>query len=137
MKFGGDDSDLGMKSWMMGYKNYLYSKTIQFHIGISERKDNNKYSLKTKEVIYANLFTIVKNYKFSNMIIVLLVHSLFKFLKSVKQSLFRLDIHPFLAFFSGYYLFLRNLPVAFKKRKETQSKRVMRDDVFLKIRPPR
>ena len=136
LKFGGDDSDLGMKLWIMGYKNYLYSKSIQIHIGMFERDNNSKYALKFKEVVYANLFTIVKNYKFVNMIVILILHSFFNFLKSIKQSIFRLDIYPFVSFFSGYYLFLKNLPVAVKKRKEIQSKRVIKDDIFLKIKPP-
>jgi len=136
LKFGGDDSDLGIKLWLMGYKNYLYSKTIQIHIGLSERKNNYKYALKFKETSYANMFTIVKNYKFPNMLITLIIHTNFNFLKSIKQSLFRRDMRPFLSFFSGYYLFIKNLPVALEKRKEMQSKRIIKDDIFLKIRPP-
>jgi len=136
LKFGGDDSDLGMKLWLMGYNNYLYSKTVQIHIGMGERVDNKKYSLKWKEVFYAHLYTITKNYSFFNMLLTLFCYTLFAFLKSIKQSVQRLHIGPFLAFFQGYYLFLKNLHVAIKKRNIIQSKRVIKDDVFLKIKPP-
>jgi hypothetical protein len=136
LKFGGDDNDLGIKLWLMGYNNYLYSKTLQVHIGMVERADNKKYSLKWKEMFYAHLYTITKNYSFSNMLLALFCYSLFAFLKSIKQSVQRLHIGPFLAFFQGYYLFFKNLRVAIKKRKIIQSKRVIKDDVFLKIKPP-
>ena len=36
--FGGDDNDLGIKLWIMGYKNYLYSKSIQTHFRVFERE---------------------------------------------------------------------------------------------------
>lgn len=135
LKFGGEDNDLGIKLWLMGYRNYIYSRTIQLHIGMPERQDNTKYALKWKEMFYANLYTIVKNYGFFNMVITLFLYSCFGFIKSVKQALFRCDICPLLSFFSGYYLFIKNLPVAIKKRKEIQAGRVVKEDIFLKIKP--
>jgi GT2 family glycosyltransferase len=135
--FGGDDNDLGIKVWLMGYKNYLYSKTIQTHLGFVERQDNKKYPLRFKEIFYAHLYTVVKDFKFFNMVTTILGHSTFMFLKSIKQSFSRRHLGPFISFFQGYFLFLKNLPVALKKRKEIQSKRVIKEDIFLKIRPPK
>jgi GT2 family glycosyltransferase len=137
LKFGGDDNDLGIRLLLMGYKNYLYSQTIQKHLGLPERQDNKKYSLKSKEMFYSQLYTIVKDFKFFNMIITLIGHSGFMFLKLTKRAIFRLHYSPFLAFFQGYYLFLKNLPYNLKKRKEIQSKRVIKEDIFLKIKPPK
>lgn len=134
--FGGDDNDLGIKLSLMGYKNYLYSNSIQIHIGMPERGNNTKYALKWKEMFYAHLYTIAKNYSFHAMLVTLFLYSFFGFFKSVKQSLFRHDVHPFLSFFSGYYIFLINLPTAIEKRKEIQSKRIVKFDRFLKIKPP-
>ena len=135
--FGGDDNDLGIKLWLMGYKNYLYSKTIQIHLGLPERQDNKKYKIKFKEMFYAHLYTIVKDYRLPNMFITLIGLTIFSFLKSIKQSVFRLNFGPFFAFFKGYYLFLKNLSIALQKRKEIQLKRVVKEDIFLKIKPPK
>ncbi|MFA5993197.1 MAG: glycosyltransferase [Candidatus Pacearchaeota archaeon] len=135
--FGGDDTDLGIKSWTQGYKNYLYSKTLQIHIGLPERKDNKKYSIKLKKMFYAHMYTVVKNYSLYNMIYTIIGISIFNFLKSIKQSMFRLKLGPFIAFFQGYYLFIKNLSIALKKRKEIQLRRVIKDDIFLKINPPK
>jgi GT2 family glycosyltransferase len=135
--FGGDDNDLGIKIMLKGYKNYLYSKSLQKHIGMPERKDNKKYADKHKNMLYSQLYTIVKNYSFFNMILALLIYSTFSLLKSIKQSIFRLSIGPFISFWKGYYLFLKHLPICIKKRKKTQSGRVVQEDIFLKINPTR
>ncbi|OQA31898.1 MAG: Glycosyltransferase AglE [archaeon ADurb.Bin336] len=135
--FGGDDSDLGIKLWLYGYENILYSKTAQTHLGLPKNKTNVQYQLRLKETFYAHLYTIVKNYSFVNMLITLFFYSIFSFIKSVKQAIQRNHLPTFFAFFQGYYLFLINLPIAFKKRKEIQSKRVIKEDIFLKIRPLR
>lgn len=137
LAFGGDDNDLGIKSWLFGYENRLFSKSIQLHIGMSERSNNKKYSVKLKKTFYASLYTIVKNYSFLNMIITIVGYSVFSSLKVIKQSIKRLHLGPFLAFWNGYYVFIVNLPVAIKKRKEVQSKRVIKEDIFLKIKPPK
>jgi glycosyltransferase involved in cell wall biosynthesis len=136
LKFGGDDNDLGIKLWLRGYNNYLYSRTLQVHLGLPERRDNKKYYIKWKEMFYAHLYTITKNYSFHNLIFTLIGFSLFGFIKSIKQSVVRLNINLFFAFFEGYYLFLRSLPNALKQRKIIQSKRIIKEDIFLKIKPP-
>lgn len=137
LKFGGDDTDIGIKLWLMGYINYIYSRTVQIHIGMPERQDNKKYAIKWNNVFYAHLYTIVKNYSFFNMMITLFLYSCFGFIKSLKQSIFRVDIRSFLSFFSGYYLFIKNLPIAIEKRKDIQARRVIKYDLFLKIKPSR
>lgn len=135
--FGGDDNDVGIKSWLFGYKNYLYSRTIQLHLGKFERKDTVKYSLKIKEIFWAVLVTIIKDFKLKNVLIILPIYSFFMFIKLIKQSIFRFDLRPFLAFFQGYYLFLKSFPYALKQRKIIQSKRKIKEDIFLKIKPPK
>jgi GT2 family glycosyltransferase len=136
LKFGGDDSDLGIKLWLFGYKNYLYSKTIQIHLGEPERNNNKKYALKWKEMFYAHLYTIVKNLKFINMILTLIGFFLFGIQKTIKESIFRKNLGLLLSFLGGYYLFFKNLPIAIKKRQEIQSRRIVKDDIFLRIKPP-
>ena len=135
LKFGGDDNDLGAKSWLYGYKNYTFSQTLQIHLGLPERKDAKKYSEKFKWMLYGHLYSIVKNFSIHNAIIAIVGHSLFMLIKSLKQSLLRLNIAPLMAFFQGYYLFLKNLPVALKKRKIIQSDRKIKKDIFLRIKP--
>jgi len=137
LKFGGDDNDLGIKLWLMGYENILYANTLQVHLGLPERSDNTKYKLKWTEMFYAHLYTIVKNYSFFNMLITIVIYTIFGFLKSIKQGVQRRHLGTFLAFFKGYYLFITNLHIALQKRKSMQSKRIVKYDIFLKIKPPK
>jgi len=133
--FGGDDMDLGIRLWLFGFKNYLFSKSIQIHIGKNSNEDTNYYNFKLKNIFYAHLYTIVKNYSPLNTIIILILYSFFAFIKSIKQSIIRLHIGSFIAFFQGYYLFITNIPTAIRKRKEIYSKRIIKEDIFLKIKP--
>lgn len=136
LKFGGDDNDLGIKLWLLGYKNYLYSKSLFTHIGIQERFDLDKYLLKWEEVFFAELYTIFKNYGFFNMIISLFFRSCIIFYKSMKLVFQRKSIKFIFAYFFGLTLFIKSLPIAIKKRKKIQSLRVIKNDIFLKIKPP-
>lgn len=135
LPFGGDDDDLGMKLWLSGYKNYLYSKSIQIHIGIPERTDTKRYSVKFEKKVFAHLYTIVKNYRFANMLITILGYTIFIILKSLKQALERKSILPITSGLRGFLKFFRNLPQAIKKRRQIQDRRLVKKDVFLKIRP--
>ncbi len=131
--FGGSDSEIGIKLILLGYKNYFYSKTIQKHIGLLERTNNRKYSWKFKLLFYSHLYVILKNFNKRNLFISIIVFSFISFLKAIKQSLKRLHLGPFFAYFSGWFLFFTNLSVNIEKRKEAQSRRIIKEDIFLTI----
>ncbi len=136
LKFGGDDCDLGMRLWMLGYKNYIYSKSIQMHIGMGERRNNKKYAIKFKDLFYAHLFTITKNYTLHNMIISLLTYTLFNLLKALKQAFIRKDLNILISYLKGLILYIKNIKIALKKRKIIQKERIIKDDIYLKIKSP-
>jgi len=135
LSFGGDDDDLGMRLWMSGYKNYLYAKSIQIHIGQEERTNIDKYSKKLEKKVYAHLYTTIKNFNFLNALLTIAGYSLFSFAKSVKQSFDRRNIQPFLSTLKGYYLFLKNLKFALNKRKKIKKMRKIKKDIIFNIRP--
>lgn len=137
LKFGGDDNDLGIKLTILGYNNYLYSETNQLHIGLNERTDNIKYRQKFSDMFYAHLFTMTKNYRLKNLLPSLIIYTGFTFLKAIKQSFQRSDIGPFLSFFKGLNLYIINLKINIEKRKTIQKMRVVKDDIYLKMLPPR
>lgn len=135
--FGAEDIDLGIKIILLGLNNYSYTKSIMTHLGMPERKDNKKYCWKFKNLVYSNLYLILKNYSTFNTFLSLFFYSFFAFFKSIKQSIKRKNICPFFSFFQGYYLFLKNMAYGLKKRKEIQLKRIIKKDIFLKIMPPK
>lgn len=134
LTYGGDDTDLGIRLWLLGFKNYLYAKNIFTHIGTPERDDNKKFEKKWRLIFYAHLFTILKNYNNYNVLPALLGYSIFGFLKSIKQSLKRLDLGPVKSYIKGYLLFVTNFKIGLQKRKIIQSRRKFKRDVFLEIK---
>jgi len=134
LKFWWDDNDLWIKSWIYWYKNYIYTNSIQLHIWLNERLDNKKFFFKFKNQIFSELYVIIKNYRLFNMFKTLILYSIYLFLKSIKQSIQRVNILPFIAFFQWYYLFFRHLKIAIKKRKEIQKNRKIKNDIFLNIK---
>jgi len=135
LQFGGDDDDLGMRLWMFGYSNYLYSNSLQIHIGMAERTDTVKYATKFQKKVYAHMYTIVKNFSLINAIITINGYIIFSSAKAFKQSIKRKSIKPLTSTAHGYYTFITNIPTALRKRKDLQKERLVKDDIFLKIRP--
>lgn len=134
LAFWWDDNDLWIRAWLYWYQNYIYTNSIQLHIWMQERIDTKKFVFKFKNQVYSELYVIVKNYRFFNMIKTLWFYTLYLILKSIKQSLQRKSILPFTAFLQGYYLFIKNLPMALQKRKQIQEKRKIWFDIFLAIK---
>jgi len=137
LKFGGDDNDLGIRLTILGYNNYLYSETNQLHIGLNERIDNIKYMQKFSDMFYAHLYTMTKNYRLKNLVPSLFIYTGFTFLKAIKQSFQRRDVGPFLSFFKGFILFIINLKINIEKRNTMQKMRIIKNDIYLKMLPPR
>ncbi len=135
LNFGGDDDDLGIKLWMMGYKNYLYANTMIIHIGMPERIDTEKWSYKFGQKVYAHMYTITKNFTLKNVIITYIGYSLFVLLKSVKNAICRKSLKPITQSIRGYIEFSKNIDVAVAKRKDIQARRIVMDDIVYKIRP--
>lgn len=131
--FGGDDSDIGIRFWLYGYKNYLFSESIQLHIGMGRRADNKKYSLYYGDKLYAHLGVITKNYKMKNFIITFPLYLGMMFIKSIKQSVQRKMFGPFQGFCRGIFLYLKNFGKIMKGRYQIQSIRVVDEDIFLTI----
>ena len=135
--FGGDDSDLGIKLWISGYKCYLFSETIQTHIGISRRSDNKKYAIYYADKLFAHLGVITKNYSFINLIYTLPLYFMFMLIKSIKQSISRKSIGSIIGFLKGTFAYLKNLGRILKDRHYIQSNRLVKKDVFLDIKLPK
>ena len=104
---------------------------------MQERIDNKKYSFKLEHLIFSNLYTILKNYNTFHATITIIFYSANCSARAIKQSIFRLYHGPFLAIFKGYFLFLKNISAALRQRKKIQAERVIKEDIFLKIKPPK
>jgi len=134
--FNIDDVDIGARSWILGYENYSLRNSYFYHLGI-DYDDNKKYVFRTKYYFSGNLRAILKNYNTCSLIKILPLFILYHLCKSIFYSIKRKDPRIFFAFFSSVTLFLKNLQDTLKQRKIIQSKRVIKEDIFLRIKPPK
>lgn len=133
LTFGGDDTDLGIKSYLYGYENRIYASTPVIHIGMQERNDNFKYRIKWGKLFHAHMYTIVKNYSNRNVMQTVFGYFIFSSLKTIKQSFKRNDYKICIFFIYSIFRFIRNLPRALRERRRIQNNRVINKDVFLDI----
>ncbi len=133
--FHSDDYDIGARSLIFGYDNYILNTISFLHIGEFRHENNTSWCWKYKYLLYGFSAIVIKNYK--KPIKYLLAYHIFIWLKTIKQMFSRKSIYPFISFCISYSLFLKNLPHIIAKRKKIQTKRVVSTDTFLKIRPPK
>jgi GT2 family glycosyltransferase len=135
--FGGEDIDVGIRSILFGFQNLIYSNKVLIHIGMGERNDLKKNRSKYFKGFTGWFITIIKNYKFFNAIFLITFFSIFLFLKTIKSSIQKKDpLLIFLYFMIPLYIILNIKKIIFS-RNEIQSKRIIKEDVFLKIKPPK
>lgn len=131
LKFWWDDSDIWIKSYLFWYKNYLYSNSIQVHIWMAERQDNKKFSIKFRDMFFADLYTMTKNLTLKSLFVILPIYVLYYLIRSIKQSIFRFSFWPLFAFFLWYILYIKNIKYNLKMRKQIQKNRIVKNDVFI------
>ena len=136
-KFNLDDLDIGSRAIIQGYKNYLYTNCCFLHLGVNKTKEAEEYSKRFKFLFSGHARSMIKNYKFENLIWNFPLLCLFQFLKTIKYSFEKRSLKVFEAFLWSVKVFLRNLSDTLNQRKIIQSKRVVKKDVFLKIKPPK
>jgi GT2 family glycosyltransferase len=136
-KFHVDDKDFGIRAYLLGYSIYLFSESYQEHIGYFHRDDLNSWCWKYKYYFSGYLRTIVKNLKLRNLVFISLNFIIYSFLKTTKQVFLKKSLLPLKSYLHSVYLFVKNLPDTLRQRRIIQSKRVINEDVFLKIKPPK
>ncbi len=136
ISFGGDDVDLGIRSIMNGYVNKIFSQSIQTHIGIKERVERSRYRRKFFSSNLGLYLTIIKNYNLRNVILSLSLFLPYNFLKAVKDSAIYKDPKLVFDFFRIIYFLIKNFKIIVTKRHIIQNKRIVKEDLFLNIKPP-
>ena len=135
--FNLDDYDLSARSWLKAMEIKIYTKTSATHLGVNNRINVNSFCWKNKYYLCGFSRMILKNYRLNKVIIWLPLAQSWIFYKSIKACFKLKSFKPLLSYFSSYYLFLRDFSDTLEKRKIIQSKRVVKEDIFLKIKPPK
>lgn len=135
--FNIDDCDIGPRSCIFGFKNYLFTKGYFIHLGINKNSSVPVYVDRFKSLFSGHGRAIFKNYKLLNIIWAFPIFFTFQFIKSLRYSCKKRSFKVFFAFLSSISLFIKNIPDTLKQRKIIQAKRVINEDIFLKIKPPK
>ena len=134
--FNLDDIDIGPRAIIYGYKNYLYTKAFFTHIGIAHKNSKKLYANRFKLVFSGHARSMIKNYTLKSLLIYFPIFVAFQFFKALKYTILKRNLNVFLAFFSSVFRFFKNINSTFVERKKIQNKRVLKNDVFLKIKVP-
>jgi hypothetical protein len=131
-----DVGDYGIRGTIItGKINYLYTKINLIHLGNKRKSDNKIWCWKYRYVLPGLTKIIIKNYRVKNLLLIYPATFTFMILKTLKQFIYRRDLNvPYSFILSVVNSFLL-IPEALKQRKIIQSKRVIKEDIFLKIKP--
>jgi GT2 family glycosyltransferase len=132
-----DDVDIGPRSMILGYRNYLYTKIYALHLGIHKTKTARAYANRLRLVFSGHARSMIKNYRFKNLMVCFPVFCFFQVSKAIKFSVRKKSPKIILAFLSSVFLFFINLPGTISQRKTVQLKRTINQDRFLFINPPK
>lgn len=132
-----DDFDISAKAYIKGYKNYLYNKMLVVHLG-KERDSNKKYFAWKFKYYFSGISAMIfKDYNIKNLILRFPIFVATSVLMSFAITFKKKNIYIIPSFIYSYIFFLSNINKILKQRKKIQSKRVIKEDIFLKIKPPK
>ncbi|MEI7604066.1 MAG: glycosyltransferase [bacterium] len=135
-EFNIDDVDIGPRAYLLGYKNYLFADTKLTHLGVNNQQSSIIYASRFKTLFSGHARSMLKIYKYHNLIWRLPLLTIFMLIKSIRYSVHKRSIHIFFSYFYSIKNFLILLPNTLKQRQNIQSKRIILDDDFLHIKSP-
>ncbi|MBU0612614.1 glycosyltransferase family 2 protein [Patescibacteria group bacterium] len=130
-----DDIDIGPRAYLFGYKNMLYTKSFVYNLGSERSRESKIYLDYYKYQFSGHARSIIKNYNKFNLIFRFPIFVTFQILKTIKYAIKYREIRIAIAFFASISVFVRKLNNSFKQRAMLQSKRVVKDDLYLKLKP--
>ena len=136
-KFHLDDVDIGPRSWIFGFQNYLIKSAYCEHLGINKTLQLDSYINRYRLIFSGHARAMIKNFNLMDLILRLPILFVFHFIKAIKFSVKKRSFQIFLAFVDSVLFFIKNIPGTLKERRKIQSSRIVKEDVFLSIKPPR
>lgn len=129
-----EETDLGWRSWLMGYKSIFCSTSIVYHLFSTTKdivdKNSNNYLVRfhgTKNYI----MTLIKNLGFRQLIYTLPIHGMI-WLGLSSFLIIRGNYRSGFNILRGIWWNLVNLPKILNKRWYIQSRRVISDEILFK-----
>ncbi len=132
-----DDYDMSARSHLMGHKIYVYTKEHALHHGVNYQINMQSWCWKNQYYFSGFNRMIWKNYKLKNALTWFTISSVWIFIKSLRYSFKNISFSPIISFFRSVFYFTKDFRNTLEERAKIQSQRIIKDDVFLKIKPPK
>lgn len=130
-----DDFDLGARASVLGFNSFVSSDCILIHLGKEEAIKKDKWLWKYKYFFSGYSIVIFKNYRLLNLLYRYPLFVSFSLIKTIKYCIKFCSIRPVLSLIKSIGFFVKILPDILLERKKIQAKRVVKKDIFLKIKP--
>lgn len=134
--FNLDDYDLSARVYLAGKKIYILASYPCLHVGVGQKTDLKSVCWKNQYYLCGFSRMIWKNYNFLNLVLWWPPAVLWIFLKSLSKCVKYKSLRPLLSYLKSFGMFFRDLADTLKQRKKIQAARIVKEDVFLKIKPP-
>lgn len=131
-----DVGDLGIRSTIMGYTNYIFCKKYFVHLGKKRKEDLYKWCWKYQYCFSGITRISIKNDTLLNLMLRLPFYMLYFILKTIKNTIKKRSARVIWAFIIGVGIFLNNFKDSLRERKQIQKNRKIKKDIFLYIKPP-
>ena len=135
--FNLDDDDISIRAGIFGYTNFTYTQDYFIHLGKENKINNSFYRWKYKYYFSGKAKAIIKNFQVTTIIPIFLLFFFKTILKTIKETLLRLDPKLFSSLFYSLVIFTRDLPSTLKKRKIIQINRKKKDCSIIRIKAPK
>ncbi len=132
-----DVGDINIRSYILtGKKNYSLYNLCFVHLGVQRKVDNKKWAWKLQYMFPGAMRILWKNFTLKNALLFSPAIFLFYFCGSLYQTVKRRSFLVIKSFIWSFLFFLKSFPNTIKERKKIQGKRVIKSDLFLKIKKP-
>lgn len=135
-KFNLDDDDISTRALVYGYKNYLYNKEYIVHLGLTKRKNKERYAWNDRTYYSGKAKAITKNFGVFTALWLWFMASGRMGAEALWHTIVKM--YPKIGFSNLYsvFVYFKDLPSTFKKRRVIQLNRKRSDRYILKLRAP-
>jgi len=132
-----DVGDINIRSYILtGKKNYSLYNLCFIHLGVQRKVDTKKWAWKLQYMFPGAMRILWKNFTLKNALLFSPTIFLFYFCGSLYQTVKRRSFLVIKSFIWSFLFFLKSFPDTIKERGKIQGKRVIKSDLFLKIKRP-
>lgn len=132
-----DVGDMSIRSYILtGKKNYAFYEICFVHLGVQRKIDTKKWAWKLRYMFPGAMRILWKNFTLKNALLFSPTIFLFYFFGSFYQAVKRRSFLVIKSFLWSVWFFGTSFPDTLKERKKIQKKRIIKRDLFLKIKRP-